>query len=229
MKEKLLNKIKNKLIVSCQALEDEPLHSSFIMSRMAIAAKEGGAVAIRANSVEDILAIKAVVDLPIIGIIKKDYPNSERFITPTMKEIKELVDINVEIVAMDATLRNQVDGVSLADKVKYLHQHNVLAMADVSTLEEGLEAEKIGFDLISSTLSGYTSYSKKSNGPDFKLVEDLVKYTNTPIIAEGKIFGEENLLKILRVKPFAVVIGSAITRPQIITAKYNEIINKYDN
>lgn len=229
MKEKLLNKIKNKLIVSCQALEDEPLHSSFIMSKMAIAAKDGGAVAIRANSVEDILAIKAVVDLPIIGIIKRDYPNSERFITPTMKEIKELVDINVEIVAMDATLRSQIDGIELADKVKYLHDNNVLAMADVSTLEEGLAAEKAGFDLISSTLSGYTSYSKKSNGPDFKLVKDLVNNTNTPIIAEGKIFGEEDLHKILDAKPFAVVIGSAITRPQVITEKYNNIINKYNS
>lgn len=226
MKNKILNKIKNGLIVSCQALEDEPLHSSFIMRKMALAAKNGGAVAIRANSVEDIKEIKKEVDLPIIGIIKKDYLGTDRFITPTMKEIEALANIGVEIIAMDATFRDQIDNVSLEDKVKYLHERNILVMADVSTFEEGLQAEKIGFDLISTTLSGYTKYSKQQNGPDVKLVEDLVKMTNTPVIAEGKIFGEENLKSILKAKPFAVVIGSAITRPQIITEKYNNILKE---
>lgn len=227
MNKNILEQIKNGLIVSCQALENEPLHSSYIMSKMAIAAKQGGAVAIRANSVKDIKAIKETVNLPIIGLIKEDYPNSEIFITPTMKEIKDLIDAKVDIVALDATLRTQADGVSLEDKVKYIHDNNVLAMADISTLEEGLNAAKIGFDMISTTLSGYTNYSNSNSGPDVKLVKQLVEQTNVPIIAEGKIFGESDLKQVLEANPYAVVIGSAITRPQIITERYNQIIEKF--
>lgn len=224
---KILDKIKGGLVVSCQALENEPLHSPYIMGRMALAAKEGGAVGIRANSVLDIKAIKEVVDLPIIGLIKKDYPNSKIFITPTMKEIDELIEAGVEVVALDATLRPQADGVSLEDKLKYIHSKNVLAMADISTYEEGVNAAKLGFDLISTTLSGYTNYSNQNNGPDVELVKRLVNDTNANIVAEGKIFTEEDLTNILSVKPFAVVIGSAITRPQLITARYNKIIKDF--
>ncbi|VEU79755.1 N-acetylmannosamine-6-phosphate 2-epimerase [Haploplasma axanthum] len=224
-KEELLKKIKGGLIVSCQAQENEPLHSDFIMSRMALAAKVGGAVAIRANGVKDIKAIKEVVDLPIIGLIKRDYPNTERYITPTLKEIKELVEVGVDIVAMDATDRDQNDGVSLEEKVKFLHDNGVLAMADISTLEEGIIAQVKGFDIISTTLSGYTSYSPQIKEPDFKLVEDLTKSVSLPIVAEGRITELNDLKKILKFNPFSVVIGGAITRPQQITARYVEIIN----
>jgi len=228
---KILEQLKNGLIVSCQALENEPLHSPYIMSKMALAAKEGGAVGIRANSVVDIKAIKEVVDLPVIGLIKKDYPNSGIFITPTMKEIKELIESGVEIIALDATLRTQADGVSLEEKLKYIHDNNTLAMADISTYEEGMNAAKLGFDLISTTLSGYTNYSTNGKGPDVELVERLVKDTKdykSLIVAEGKIFSEDDLKSILEAKPFAVVIGSAITRPQVITARYNEIVKSFN-
>jgi len=227
MKIDVLNKIKGGLIVSCQALEGEALHGSSIMSKMAIAARDGGAVGIRANSVKDIKAIKKVVDLPVIGIIKKTYPNSERFITPTLKEIKQLLDTDVEIIAMDATLRKQIDSISLKEKVDYIHAANKLVMADISTLEEGIEADKIGFDLISTTLSGYTKYSNQNQGPDIKLLSELIKKTNTPIIAEGKIFLEKDLKNVLQEKPFAIVIGSAITRPKLITKHYNSIIENF--
>lgn len=223
-KENIMNKLKGGLIVSCQALENEPLHSDFIMGRMAVAAKMGGAVAIRANSVKDIAEIKKLVDLPVIGLIKRDYPDSERYITPTMKEIKELIEVGVDIVAMDATLRPQTDNVTLAEKVKYLHDHNILVMADVSNFEEGVIADKAGFDLISTTLSGYTTYTEKLAGPDYKLIKRLVKAVKTPIVGEGRIRNEKELKKVLRQKPFAIVIGSAITRPQEITKYYAEII-----
>lgn len=226
-KEELLKQLEGGLIVSCQALEGEPLHSSFIMSRMALAAKQGGAVAIRANSVEDILEIKKVVDLPIIGLIKRDYENSERYITPTMKEINELIEVGVAVIAMDATNRPQIDGVSLEEKVNYIHSHNTLVMADVSVLEEGIEAESIGFDFVSTTLSGYTSYSRKLKGPDIKLVKELTDSINIPVIAEGRIKSKKELTEVLSHNPFSVVIGGAITRPQSITEYYSEIIKEY--
>lgn len=225
MNQALLKSLKGGLIVSCQALEEEPLHGSEIMAKMALAASIGGAVGIRANSVIDIKAIKDVVDLPIIGLIKQDYENSERYITPTMKEIDALIEAKVEIIAMDATNRLQIDNVSLADKVKYIHNKNIMVMADVSTLEEGIMAEELGFDLISTTLSGYTPYSVQSQGPDFELVEKLIKAVKTPIVAEGRIFGKEDVTKMMSLNPYSIVMGGAITRPQVITKTYVDIIN----
>ncbi|WP_156951205.1 N-acetylmannosamine-6-phosphate 2-epimerase [Haploplasma modicum] len=223
-KDEILNKLKKGLIVSCQALENEPLYGSDIMAKMALAAKEGGAVAIRANSISDIKAIKDVVDLPIIGLIKIDYENSKRYITPTMKEIDALIEAKVDIIAMDATNRSQIDNVSLEDKVKYIKKHNILTMADISNLEEGIDAEKYGFDLISTTLSGYTEYSKQQEGPDFELVEDLINNITTPVIAEGRISDVIDLARMAEVSPFAIVMGGAITRPQQITKNYINVM-----
>lgn len=156
----MLEQIKGGLVVSCQALPDEPLHSSFIMGRMALAAKQGGAVGIRAQSKEDIIEIKKVVDLPVIGIVKRSYPDSDIYITATKKELDELFETGCEMIAMDATLRDRPNGEKLEDLVNYVHEHGVLAMADCSTYEECVNAERIGFDCVSTTLCGYTPYSK---------------------------------------------------------------------
>ena len=150
--------LKGKLIVSCQALPHEPLHSSFIMGRMALAAKEGGALGIRANTKEDIREIQEQVDLPVIGIVKRDYDDSEIYITPTMKEVDELMEVKPEIIAMDATVRLRPGGKTLdmffkEVKEKYPNQR---FMADCSTVEEALHADKLGFDFIGTTLVGYT-------------------------------------------------------------------------
>src|SRR5699024_5120331 len=145
------------LIVSCQALEDEPLHSSFIMGRLALAAKQGGAKGIRANSKADILEIKKNVSLPIIGIVKRDYDNSDVFITATTKEVDELIEAGCEVIALDATLRKRPKE-SLAEIVQYVRQHapTVEIMADCSTIEDVKHAEELGFDYIGTTLHGYT-------------------------------------------------------------------------
>lgn len=216
----LLETLKNKLIVSCQALDHEPLHGSDIMARMARAAKEGGAVAIRANGFNDIVAIKNETNLPVIGLIKQDYDNSEIYITPTVTEINTLIKSGCEIIAMDATNRKSPDNVSLKDKVELIHQAGLLAMADISTFEEAVYAEEVGFDIVSTTLSGYTPYSAKFEGPDIELVEKLVNTLNVPVIAEGRINCVEDLLKIKEKNPYAVVVGSAITRPQLITKRF---------
>ena len=161
MNQKVEN-LKGKLIVSCQALPDEPLHSSFIMGRMALAAKQGGASGIRANTKEDIKEIQSQVDLPIIGIVKRDYDDSDIYITPTMKEIEELMEVKPEIIAMDATISKRPGGKTLDEffkevKAKYPDQ---LFMADCSTVEEALHADELGFDFIGTTMVGYTEQSK---------------------------------------------------------------------
>ncbi|MPQ42669.1 N-acetylmannosamine-6-phosphate 2-epimerase [Clostridium tarantellae] len=220
----MLNKIKGKLIVSCQALEDEPLHSSFVMGKMAQAAKEGGAVAIRAQGVEDIIEIKKITKLPVIGIIKKNYNDSSIYITPTKKEVDELLATKCEMIALDCTNRERPNKESLKDLIDYIHEHNVLVMADISTFEEGVQAEKLGADCVSTTLSGYTDYSKKLEGPDLTLISELKETLKIPVIGEGRINTPEELLQAFNSGAYSCVVGGAITRPQLITKKFTNII-----
>ncbi len=227
MDEKIKN-IKHQLIVSCQALEDEPLHSSFIMGRMALAAQEGGAKGIRANSVVDIKEIQNVVDLPIIGIIKRDYEDSDVFITATMKEIDELMSVQPEIIALDATDNIRPNGQTLADlfaqiKTKYPEQ---LLMADCSTYEEAVYADELGFDFIGTTLVGYTKQSKgaKIEANDFELIRKILAKVKHPVIAEGNIDTPEKVKRVLELGCYSVVVGSIITRPQLITKRFTKVL-----
>lgn len=220
----MLDAVKGKLIVSCQALSDEPLHSSFIMGRMALAAKEGGAVAIRAQGVDDINEIKKVTNLPIIGIIKRDYDDSEIYITPTMKEIEELLGTDCEMIALDATNRTRPNKEDIKDLLSAIHKAGRLAMADISTLEEGINAEKLGFDCVSTTLSGYTPYSKQISSADFELLEELVKTVKIPVICEGRINTPEDLKKAFELGAYSAVVGGAITRPQQITKRFTDVL-----
>ena len=227
----ILNKIKGRLIVSCQALPDEPLHSSFIMGRMAKAAYEGGAGGIRANTVEDIAEIRKNVDLPIIGIIKKDYEDSEVYITPTMAEVDALMgmgDERPDIIALDATKRIRPGNVTLDDffssvRKKYPDQ---LFMADCSNLEEAVHADELGFDLIGTTLVGYTSYTRDDHieAGSFLILREIIKSVSHPVIAEGNIDEPVKAKKVMDYGSLAVVVGGAITRPQLITRKFARIL-----
>lgn len=223
--EKVLKAIKGGLIVSCQALEDEPLHSSYIMMRMAKAALEGGAIGIRANSPEDCKEIKNNVNLPMISIYKRVYGTSNVYITPTINEVKELLPIKPEIIAVDATRRERPDGKSLEEFFKEIREvYDGLLLADISDLEEGIKAEKIGFDMVSTTLSGYTDYTLDRSKPDIELIKSLRESIKIPIIAEGNIDSPENAMKCLEAGAWAIVVGGAITRPQLITKKFVEYI-----
>ncbi|MGD6794182.1 N-acetylmannosamine-6-phosphate 2-epimerase [Metabacillus indicus] len=214
------DKVKGGLIVSCQALEDEPLYGSDVMAKMAAAAEQGGASGIRANGAEDIRAIKALTSLPVIGLIKRNYPDSEVYITPTKVEIEELISADADIIALDATNRLRPNGETLEELVHYIKAKGQKMMADVSTLEEGIYAEELGFDCISTTLSGYTSYSPQSDSPDFELLKNLLEKVTIPVIAEGRIGTPDQAKEALSMRSFAVVVGSAITRPQLITRQF---------
>jgi len=227
-KQQLAERIRGGLIVSCQALEDEPLHSSFIMGRMAYAAALGGAVGIRANTVEDIHEIKTLVSLPIIGIIKKDYPGCKTRITPTMAEVDKLVAEGVDIIAIDATFRPRPDGRTIVElfpeiREKYPDQ---LFMADYATFEQAQKAEEMGFDFIGTTLNGYTDDTRQVPPPNFEFMNRLATELHTPIIAEGGIFSPEQLLQAMNQGVWACVVGSAITRPMKITQHYVKALQK---
>lgn len=223
-----VEQLRGKLIVSCQALPHEPLHSSFIMGRMALAAKEGGASGIRANTKEDIAEIQTQVDLPIIGIVKKDYEDCKVYITPTMKEIDELMEVKPEIIAMDATIDKRPGGVSLDEffaqvKEKYPEQ---LFMADCSTVEEALHADELGFDFIGTTMVGYTDQSRdyKIEKNDFEILRKIVANVKHPVIAEGNINTPEKAKRVIELGAFSVVVGSIITRPQLITKPFADAL-----
>ena len=216
--------VKGGLIVSCQALPDEPLHSSFIMGRMALAAKEGGAVAIRAQSSVDIKEIQKVTGLPVIGLIKKNYDDSEIYITPTMAEVEDLLTTDCEMIALDMTNRPRPAGEKIDKLVERIHSAGRLVLADISTYEEGMSAADIGADAIATTLSGYTSYSPQLEGPDVDLVARLAKDLTVPVFAEGRINTPADIGKVMEAGAYAPIVGSAITRPQLITAKFAKML-----
>lgn len=221
-------KLKKGLIVSCQALDNEPLHSSFIMGRMALAAKMAGAVGIRANTVSDIKEIKENVDLPIIGIIKKDYVNSEVYITPTMDEVDALVGEGVDIIATDGTNNKRPKNEGLKDFYEEIRAKypDIKLMADCSTVDEAIMADKLGFDYIGTTLIGYTPQSKgdKIDADDFKILREIIEKVNHPVIAEGNVDKPEKAKRVLELGAFTVVVGGAITRPQNIAKKFVDCI-----
>ncbi len=226
-KQMLMTQLKGNLIVSCQALDNEPLHSSFIMGRMAIAARDGGAKGIRANSISDIREIKKVVDLPIIGIIKRVFEGNDVFITPTMEEIDALVEEGVTIVALDATKRVRPDGMTITEvfpkiREKYPQQ---LFMADCSDFEEAKEAARLGFDFLGTTLSGYTAYTKGTTLPNIELIEKMATQLEVPVIAEGGIWTPEQLKASLTAGALTAVVGTAITRPKEITERFVRAIS----
>ena len=216
--------VHKKLIVSCQALPHEPLHSSYIMGRMAVAAKEGGAAGIRANTREDIAEIRKQVDLPVIGIVKRDYPDSSVFITPTMKEVEELVEAGTEIIAVDATCRVRPEGKTLDEFYREVRAAwpEQLLMADCSTLEEALHADELGFDFIGTTLVGYTEESRelRIEDNDFELIREILSRVSHRVIAEGNIDTPEKVRRVMDLGVYSVVVGSAITRPQLITRTF---------
>lgn len=227
--EDRIKALKGKLIVSCQALPQEPLHSSFIMGRMARAAKEGGAAGIRANTKEDIKEIQEVTGLPVIGIVKRDYPDSAVYITPTMKEIEELMEVKPEIIAIDATGALRPGNVTLADffheiKEKYPEQK---LMADCSTIEEAFFADELGFDFIGTTMVGYTPQSNgmKIEANDFEILRTILKKVKHPVIAEGNVNSPEKAKRVIELGSYAVVVGNSITRPQLITKGYAEAVD----
>lgn len=222
-----IQKLKGGLIVSCQAFPGEALYGSDIMAKFALAAREGGAVGIRANSPEDISAIRKKVELPIIGLWKRHYDDSDLFITPTLSDARGVIAAGADIIAMDATKRARPDGETLEYIVSSLRLESAcLLMADISTLEEGIYAAAIGFDMVSTTLAGYTCYSGRRESPDFELIKALAERLSVPVFAEGRIHTPSQARKCIESGAFGVIVGAALTRPQVMTQKFIKVMNK---
>lgn len=212
------------LIVSCQALPQEPLFGADIMARLALAAEAGGAVGIRANSPVDIAAIRAVTSLPLIGLSKVDVAGYDVYITPTVADAQAVADAGADIIAIDATNRSHPEG-SATDAIQRTQAATGKpVLADISTYDEALAAQDAGAELISTTMSGYTPYSPQSEAPDLELVRRLAAILTVPLLAEGRIATPEQARAALDAGAWAVVVGGAITRPQQITARFARAI-----
>ncbi len=222
----IINKIKGTVVVSVQAMPSEPLYLEKCMVAMMKSVVSGGAGALRVAGARDVRNAKRLFNVPVIGLTKPNViPKNWKeivYITPTIKEVIELVDAGADVIATDGTLRKRPNGEKLQDLIKYIHINKRLAMADISTLEEGIKAQEAGADILSTTLAGYTleSASSPSNEPDFELLKQLVEKTNLPVVLEGRIWEPAQVNRAFELGAHCVVIGSAITRPQLITKKF---------
>lgn len=222
----ILNRIKGTVVVSVQAMPNEPLYLEQCMVGMMKSVVNGGAGALRLAGARDVKNAKKLFNLPIIGLTKPNViPKNYKelvYITPNIKDVIELVEAGADVIATDATQRKRPNNEKLQDLIKYIHINKRLAMADISTLEEGLNAKDLGADIISTTLAGYTLESANSpaNEPDFELLKQLVEQTQLPVVLEGRIWEPEQVNKAFELGAHCVVIGSAITRPQLITKRF---------
>lgn len=230
-KEELFERIKGKVIVSCQAVKGEPLYveEKSIMYLMARAAKQAGTPAIRTSSIRDVIAIKEETGLPVIGLIKVQYEGFESYITPTMKEVDELVEAKADVIALDCTNQKRGDGKSISEFISEVREKypEAVLMADISTYEEGVNAWKLGMDIVGTTMSGYTPYTTKTDGPDYELVRRLSETLDIPVIGEGRVHSPEQAVEMLKTGAHAVVVGGAITRPLEIAQRFMKAVSAF--
>lgn len=221
----IINRLKGKVVVSVQAMPSEPLYLEKCMVAMMKSVIKGGAGGLRVAGARDVRNAKRLFEVPVIGLTKPDViPSNWQeivYITPTIKEVIELVEAGADIIAFDGTMRPRPQDEKLEDLIKYIKINKRIAMADISTLEEAQNVEKLGADVLSTTLSGYTQFSQnRGDGPDFVLLKELVQNTNLPVVLEGRIWEPEEVSKAFELGAHCVVIGSAITRPQLITKRF---------
>ena len=222
----IMDLIKDKLVVSCQASPGDPLEDTETIRRIARAAVGGGAAGLRLNGAEDIAAIRLDTGVPIIGI-KKQYWDGHLRITPDFQSAAELAHAGANIIALDCTNRSWPAGDSWREIIARIHSElKLLVMADIATLAEALEAVAAGADMVGMTLNGYTEETRSSRGFSWPMLRDLVRQTNRPVIAEGHISTPQEARRAIAEGAWSVVVGSAITRPGSITARFVQAIGQ---
>lgn len=217
MSDEVLAAVRGGLIVSCQAYPGEPMRDPRTMTQIAQAAVLGGAVGIRAQGLDDLRSMRAVLGVPLIGLLKTDDP--EVYITPTLEASLAVAATGVEIVALDGTRRVRPDGRSLAATISALKAEHpgVIAMADCGSLADALAAEEAGADVVGTTLAGYSGERQKTEGPDWEVIDEVVARCTVPVIAEGRIHSPADAAEAIRRGVWSVVVGTAITHPTTIT------------
>lgn len=228
----VIRQLRHKLVVSCQADLGEPLCAPEHIAALALSAINGGAQALRLEGAENIAYMRSRTKLPIVGLTKrKGLTDDERlnsvYITATFNDAVALAEAGADVIALDATLRPRPDGSKFVELVEKIHNElKKPVWADVATVDEGLRAARVGSDIVSTTLSGYTAETKPEGetGPDFEMLETLVRHVEIPVVLEGKVWEPEEVTAAFQLGAYAVVVGSAITRPQVITERFVKAI-----
>jgi len=222
------NKIKNGLIVSCQAEGDDPFNIPDYVALFAKAAVMGGAVAIRTEGYEKTLSIVKSVSVPVISLLKSKFEDGFVRITGSFADVEKLIETKCDVIAIDGTfrLREGLKGPDFISAVKA--KYNCTVMADISTYEDGVACAKAGADCLSTTLSGYTPETTDlpKNFPNFDLLTKLTSAVSIPVIAEGRVNVPEFAAQMINSGAWAVVVGTAITRPRVVTGWFVDAINK---
>lgn len=230
-KRALLDSFKNGLIVSCQVQKDDPIYTNNMVVKMAEAAQWAGAVGIRANTPEQIKSIKAVVDLPIIGLYKIWHNDTDVFITPTLKAAKQVWKAGAEIIALDCTSQTTHQGTKAFELLPIVQKEipQAITFADVSNYDEAKRAVELGADIVAPTLYGYTKETAHIEQPNLREFARMCRdfKDEAYVMMEGHIYTPEDAIKCLYLGAHAVVVGSAITRPHITAKRFVDLINGY--
>lgn len=232
-KRKIVESFKNGLIVSCQVQHDDPIYSDDMVVKMAEAAKWGGAVGIRANSPEQIRAIKEKVDLPVIGLWKIWHDDTDVFITPTLEACKAVWEAGAEIIALDCTNQINHEGRPAYELLPIVKKEipDAIIFADVSNYEEAKRAIESGADIVGPTLYGYTAETRTIEQPDLREFARMCRdfKEDTYMIMEGHVYSPEDAVKCLYLGAHSVVVGSAITRPHLTTKRFTDLMSGYQS
>jgi N-acylglucosamine-6-phosphate 2-epimerase len=230
-RKSLLDSLKGGLIVSCQTQPDDPIYTPDMSTKMAEAAEWGGAVGIRANDPDQIARIKAAVSLPVIGLWKVWHDDTDVFITPTMHEVEAIIEAGADIVAMDCTAQVTHEGTQAWDLLPQVRERfpEVMTFADVSDVEEGRHAVEAGADIVAPTLYGYTAATGSIESADYRMLAQFCREFagECCVMMEGHIYTPEDAMKCIFLGAHSVVVGSAITRPQLITKRFVDLLDGY--
>lgn len=222
----LLSKLRNKLIVSVQAQDNEPLNRKEHLLAISQSVINGGAGGLRLCGIDNIKHIKKNIDVPVIGLTKLEPTPinwlEKVYITATQRDLKDLLKTGVEFIAIDGTSRPRADNSTVKDQIDLIKENGKIAICDIATFDDGLNVAELGANIISTTLSGYTKETryKINEGPDFELLEELMEESPVPVILEGRIWEPEEVKEAFEIGAYAVVIGTAITRPHLITKRF---------
>jgi len=226
-KQIALSRLKNGLIISCQPRPGSALDHSNFVAAMAAVAEEQGAVAVRIRGARHIRAVRHTVQIPVLGIEKINDPDSEVYITPTLESVRRVHRAGAQIIAMDATERPRPRGQSLAAIISAAKSTlDALFMADVATFRQGVEAARLGFDMVGTTLCGYTKETQNCKGPAFDLARRLVREIDIPVILEGRVRDPQDVRRAFDLGVHAVVVGTAITDIEVLSRRFIEACPK---
>jgi putative N-acetylmannosamine-6-phosphate epimerase len=217
----VLERLRGRLVVSCQPVAGGPMDRVEIVVALALAARDGGAAGLRIEGAANVAAVRAACDLPILGLIKRDLDASPVRITPLLEDVAALAEAGADVIAFDAT--DRVRPVAVGDLLAAVRRHGRLAMADCATLAEARAAARLGVDVVGTTMSGYTGGPVPAE-PDLAFVRAAAGELNVPVLAEGRYNTPASAAAAMEAGAFSVVVGSAITRTEHVTGWFAQAV-----